>query len=402
MPSSYHAGVSDPGFNPFGGLPFFGDLAKMVAGQGPISWDAARQLALSISTGGESEPNVDPLDRLSFEGLGRVAELHVTTRTGLEVGLARITPVTPSAFALRSLDAYRPLFERLAGSLGANDPTTTDITGFEAGSEEADPEMAMLAGLLRMMSPLTLGMSAGSMVGHLARRSFGQYHLPIPRPAGDEVLVLPRAIDAFADDWSLGRDDLRLWVCLHELTHHAVLAVPHVRSELETLIRHFVSGFRPDSGALSQRLSDLDPDESSMLGIQQMFSDPEVLLGAMSSDQQRATAPRLDALVAVIVGYVDHILDTIGNGLIGSYRVLAEAVRRHRLEADQAEVFVARLLGLSIGQDQIDRGKSFVAGVIERDGDAGLARLWESARCLPTPAEVDAPGLWLARIELSD
>jgi putative hydrolase len=171
---------------------------------------------------------------------------------------------------------------------------------------------------------------------------------------------------------------------------------------LETLIRQFVSGFRPDGNALSQRLNELDPSDSSMLGIQQMFSDPEVLLGAMSSDQQRATAPRLDALVAVIVGYVDHILDTIGNGLIGSYGVLAEAVRRHRLEADQAEVFVARLLGLSIGQDQIDRGKTFVGGVIERAGEAGLARLWESARCLPTPAEVDAPGLWLARIELPD
>ncbi|MGD9794343.1 MAG: zinc-dependent metalloprotease [Acidimicrobiia bacterium] len=393
--------MSDPGFNPFGGLPFFGDLAKMVAGQGPISWDAARQLALSIATGGESEPNVDPLDRLSFEGLGRVAELQVTTRTGLEVGLARITPVTPSMFAMRSLDAYRPLFERLAGSLGASDPATFDPAGFGSG-EEQDPEMAMLAGLLRMMSPLTLGMSAGSMVGHLARRSFGQYHLPIPRPASDEVLVLPRAIDAFAEDWSLGKDDLRLWVCLHELTHHAVLAVPHVRTELEALIRQFVSGFRPDGNALSQRLNELDPTDPSMLGIQQMFSDPEVLLGAMSSDQQRATAPRLDALVAVIVGYVDHILDTIGNGLIGSYRVLAEAVRRHRLEADQAEVFVARLLGLSIGQDQIDRGKTFVGGVIERAGEAGLARLWESARCLPTPAEVDAPGLWLARIELPE
>ena len=27
-----------------------------------------------------------------------------------------------------------------------------------------------------------MGMAAGSMVGHLARASFGQYDLPIPRP----------------------------------------------------------------------------------------------------------------------------------------------------------------------------------------------------------------------------
>jgi uncharacterized protein (DUF2342 family) len=43
-----------------------------------------------------------------------------------------------------------------------------------------------------------------------------------------------------------------------------------------------------------------------------------------------------------------------------------------------------------------------VRGVVERAGDDGLARLWASARELPTPAEMAAPGLWLARIDLPD
>ena len=32
--------------------------------------------------------------------------------------------------------------------------------------------------------------------------------------------------------------------------------------------------------------------------------------------------------------------------------------------------------------------------------EEGLARLWSDERNLPTPAELDAPGLWLARIDL--
>ena len=43
-----------------------------------------------------------------------------------------------------------------------------------------------------------------------------------------------------------------------------------------------------------------------------------------------------------------------------------------------------------------------MAGVVERGGDDQLARLWDSERELPTPAEVDAPGLWMARIDLPD
>jgi uncharacterized protein (DUF2342 family) len=77
-------------------------------------------------------------------------------------------------------------------------------------------------------------------------------------------------------------------------------------------------------------------------------------------------------------------------------------VRRRRVEADPSDRFVERLFGLELTQVAYDRGNGFVAGVVERAGDEGLARLWESDRTLPTPAELDAPGLWLARIDLPE
>ena len=59
-----------------------------------------------------------------------------------------------------------------------------------------------------------------------------------------------------------------------------------------------------------------------------------------------------------------------------------------------------RLLGIDINESTIDRGDAFIDGIIERSGDAGLERLWADELDLPTAAEVDAPGLWLARIGL--
>jgi uncharacterized protein (DUF2342 family) len=55
-----------------------------------------------------------------------------------------------------------------------------------------------------------------------------------------------------------------------------------------------------------------------------------------------------------------------------------------------------------VGPAQYERGRSFVNGVVERAGEEGLARLWHSVRELPIPAEVDAPGLWLERIDIPD
>ncbi len=390
--------MPEPSDDPFRGLPFFGDLARMIAGQGPLSWDAARQFALAIATEGKPEANVDPLDRMRWSELGRVAELHVQQATGMAVShtgaVVEITPVTPGVWAVRALDAYRPLFEKLAGALGQI-PTVGDA------DDPNDPSEQLFGNLMQMLSPMMLGMSAGSMVGHLSRRSFGQYDLPIPRPPSAEVQVVAKTVAAFADDWSLPADDLKLWVCLQELAHHTVLGVPHVRDTLQRLIGEYVAGFRPNPNALEDKLSGLElGDPEGLPDLQRLLGDPEVLLGAMQSPEQLALVPRLDALVAVIVGYVDHVLDVSAGRLIGSSSQIAEAARRHRVEADQSDAFVARLLGLTLTQAAVDRGAAFVDGVVERAGEDGLARLWQDEKFLPTPAEVDAPGLWLARIDL--
>ncbi len=125
-----------------------------------------------------------------------------------------------------------------------------------------------------------------------------------------------------------------------------------------------------------------------------------MLLGALESPAQRALQPRLDAVVAVVIGYVDHIVDEVGRGLVGSSGRIAEAVRRRRVEADASDAYVERLLGLTLGRAQVERGHAFVEGVLERAGQEGLGRLWSSEAVLPTPPEVDAPGLWLARIDI--
>ena len=396
---------SGPPDDPFGGMPFLGDLARMLQQQGSVSWDAARQLAMSIAVGGESEPNVEPLERMRIEQLARVAELQIAQATGLPTSATgqsvSVLPVTRAQWVQRSLDAYRPLFEQLAASLAPE----TEATGAPDDDEPVGQEspMAWLGGLMKMMGPMMLGMTAGSLLGHLARRSFGQYDLPVPRPKSDELLLVASNVDAFGEEWILEGDDLRLWVCLHEIAHHAVLGRPHVRQRLEQLLADYAAGFEPDSSALETRLADLDAGEAeSLQSLQAALSDPEVLLGAIQSPAQRDLLPHLEGFVAVIVGYVDHVMDRVGGTLISGYDMITEAVRRRRVTEDPSDRFVQRLLGLDLTQAAYDRGGAFVAGVVERAGDDGLQRLWQSEGELPTPAEVDAPGLWLARIDLED
>lgn len=383
--------------NPFSGIPFLGDIAKALSGQGPLSWDAARQFAALTAAEGKPERNVDPSIRFAFGELVRIAELHIGSLTGLDTAVAgrspEIVPVTPGVWADRTLEAYRPLFTELATSLGQGAHPSTD--------EPMDPAMAMIAQFGTLMQPMMLGMAVGSMVGHLAKRAFGQYDLPIPRPAGPEILVVPASIDSFAQDWSLPIDELRLWVVLQEVAGHSVMNVAHIRSTLTSLVKRHAGGFRPNPSAVLERMSDLDTGSNDpMVALQSAFSDPGIMLGAVRSPEQEALAPHLDALVAVVIGYVDHVVDLASARLIPNSAQLAEAVRRRRVEASAQDAFVERLLGLHLDRQAVQRGRAFVDGVVERSGQEGLGRLFHSAESLPTPAEVDAPGLWLARLDL--
>ena len=378
--------------DPFSALPMFGELAKALQGQGPLNWDAARQFAQLGSTGGSTEANVDPAVRLAFGDLSRIAWFHVAQLVG---DSAELPPdpqvVTRGQWASGTLDAYRHLFTEMATALGAPAGAEPDPAG--------DPMMAMMAGLSKMMAPAMLGMAVGSMVGQLATRAFGTHDLPIPRQPSTVTLV-PANIDAFASEKDIAADEMRLWVLAHELAGHALFEADHLRDTLSELVRQHVGGFRPDPGAVADRLGALDSEAGDPLAaLQQALGDPEVLLGAVTSPEQLALRPRLDALVAVVVGYTDWIVDAVSVPLIGGKALdIAAAVRERRVERTASDTFVEQLLGIRLGEEQVARGKAFVQGVVDRTDDRGLAPLLQRPDAIPTPNEVDAPGLWLARI----
>lgn len=392
--------ASDDSFeedNPFGGLPFFGDLGKLFNHGGPIAWDVARQFAYQIATEGEAEPNVDPLDRIKLNELARVAELRVADITSLGAGFSdqavSITATTRSEWASKTLDAYQPLLERLAGRL-AKGTESTDVT---------EPEMQMLDGLMRAMNPMMMAMSAGSIAGHLATKAFGNYELPIPRPNA-QLLVVIANVDLFASEWSLPRDDVWLWVCINELATQSVMNVTHVRNEFDRLLNGYVDGFETSPQGLENRFMDLDigsGDPAELQAkLQNALSDPENLLGAVRSDAQSALIPDLNALLCVVVGYVDYVVEKVSRQLLESYESLNEVAKRRRFSASPGDRFVEKLLGVEVTPELLTRGTEFISGVIDRAGESALSRLWTESDALPTPNELDAPGLWLARIDL--
>jgi putative hydrolase len=379
-------------------LPFgFGDLdlnqlMRMLQAGGPVNWEIAAQVAHHVATDGEPERPDDTAAATQMDELARAAQTHVVAETGLSATFAtRVQTTGRTGWVDLHLEALKPVLEALAATLGRALAGSADETSGPAGGDPFSAVMPMLA-------PLLLGVQAGSMIGYLAQHALGRYDLPLPTADPPSLCFVIPNVDGFEESWSLERADLRFTIALHEVVHAAARSVPWVRDRLVSLATDYVSAYEVDPVILRARLGDVDPANPEAL--QSLAERPEELLGAMTSPRQEEMLTRLRVFHSVLDGYGDETLGRIGARLVPSFARIHEAVARHRLERGEASRFVEQLLGLTMEREDYERGAAFCAGVVERAGADALNRLWEDPSMIPTASELEAPGLWLARLEL--
>jgi putative hydrolase len=380
-----------------GGGNFFtqllGDLVSLMGTGGANDRvELARRFAQGVASAGQVEANVDPVERIRLEELLRVAELHVAELTGIAAtgdgAPLSVDAVAPGTWALRTAEDWAFVLD----AMSVPPPAGSADEPHEPDTEPGDPG-AVLGKLMAGMTPMLAALQLGSAVGHLARTTLGQYEIPIwrPRPA---LLVVPANLRRFAEDWSLPIDDVSLWVSLREVTVHAVLGRPHVRQRITELLGEVVGGMAGEAAGVMERLQHLDPSDPDALA--GLLADPDRLMGDTSPARARAAAA-LKAVVAPLLGYVEHVLDGTATRLLGGRGALTEAWRRRQVDRDSPSRTAEALFGMDLGPATVAEGVEFVSGVLDRAGEAGLSRLWSSRFTLPTPAELAAPGLWLER-----
>jgi coenzyme F420 biosynthesis associated uncharacterized protein len=122
------------------------------------------------------------------------------------------------------------------------------------------------------------------------------------------------------------------------------------------------------------------------------------LVALVQSREQRDLLRRLQAVMAVIEGYSEHVMDAVGERVLPGYEKLRAAMDRRRQSRSAPQKVLERLLGLDLKMRQYELGKSFSDAVQKSEGIGVLNLVWEAPDLLPDLYELSHPKRWVTRV----
>jgi coenzyme F420 biosynthesis associated uncharacterized protein len=124
-------------------------------------------------------------------------------------------------------------------------------------------------------------------------------------------------------------------------------------------------------------------------------------LERLMSPAQLETFRRTQALMSLLEGYSNHVMNAAGERLLPSFGQIHARFERRNENRSAVERAIMRITGLDLKMEQYEAGERFVTAVIDARGRAFLNRVWEGPERLPTLDEIRHPASWVSRMEAS-
>jgi coenzyme F420 biosynthesis associated uncharacterized protein len=385
-----------------------------------IDWD------LAISTGvrfARQGPQVSLADARAvvaeLRGLTAVVQQPVREVTGLtsQTSAGPVAVVDRPGWIRANVGGFRVVLEPLAEKLA-----------------ERGNSVPAAGSILSTVGSRVTGVQAGLILAYLSSRVLGQYELFLPPAEGTAAAngangASPNGAGQAADGASqatgaveatdggassVGRltlvapnivmverelgvntHDFRRWVCLHEETHRVQFtSVPWLREYVQGMMTEFLLASDLDPGAIAERMR---AAAGAVAGAVR-GGDGESLIEAMQTPAQRALLDKLTAVMTLVEGHGDYVMDAVGPQVVPSVAQIREKFNARRGSGGRAEQILRRILGIDLKMKQYAEGSRFVRTVVDEVGMTGFNRVWTSPETLPTRTELAQPADWLARV----
>ncbi len=346
-----------------------------------IDWAQARSVALRVSQWEQAPVGERAFRREQYMRLVKQSEPLIAAYLGVQLPepISRVYVHDRREWLEANFTSFEQLFQPI-----------------EAIYEEHGGRSAA-ALLLGDLNGKFLGAQMGVLLGYLARRVLGQYDLsllsPDPATRGALYFVEPN-IARLQGQLGLNDEDFRLWIALHEATHAFEFeAYPWVRQHFRDLLQQYFDQLNSQLESLGSSLPQM------LVRIAQGWGSGQHWIELVLTPEQRRIFDQLQALMSIVEGYGNHIMNAVGRQLLPTFEQIERRIAQRQSSKTLIELLFNRITGMDLKLAQYQQGEAFVNAVTEARGAAFAARVWERVEHLPTMDEIRNPQRWIARME---
>ena len=361
-----------------------GRRAEWAARRGLVDWAAVERLAIARV---ERAPGrLSRLELDAAEGAYREAMSKVVPRLGEALGtplpgvVERASVVDRAGWVRANVGTFKTLITRIeADLLDQVVPTGGGLT------------RATMALANRWVTSRQLGF----LLGFMGTRVLGQYDLAILSAEAEDgkLLFVEENIRGTAHALGIPVAPFRTWIALHETTHAFEFEGnrwlrPYLAERLERQLSLF-SGSAATLGRDTRR---------AITRALRGEASGEHWLEWLMTDEQRRLFRETQAVMSLLEGFSDYIMDEVGRGLVPEVEMISARFHDRRQRRTPFERAILRITGMDLKMEQYERGEKFVRAVAEARGRPALSRIWEGPHTLPRPEEIADPSRWIARV----
>ncbi len=363
-------------------------LERSARGAGLVDWDRVEGIAigrLRRAPGALDEADLRATEASYATAMARVVPA-LAAHLGAELPgvVDRVAVVDRAAWVRANTQVFAGLISRIEGNL------LDQMLPSGSGIGKATVTLAN-----RWVTSRQLGL----LLGFLGQRVLGQYDLALlsAETTPGRLLFVEENIRQTAKVMDVPLEPFRTWIALHETTHaYEFEAHPWLRPYL--------------AGRLERQLS-LFSDDASTLGRETVRALGAALRGdgrrddahwleRLMTDEQRALFRETQAVMSLLEGFGDHVMDAVGRDLVPDVERISARFHGRRTQRTPFERAMLRITGMDLKMEQYRKGETFVAAIERAAGAVALRRLWDGPETLPTSAEIETPDAWVRRMGL--
>ncbi len=357
-------------------------------GDGLIGWDHVREIAVAALELQRGKPQPISGETVGqYQGMLADAQRQVADYTGLRATKlpAEVEVFTQEDWIDANIVSFKFLFDPISERYVRLIEELEEQQGGGRGARRA--------------ARAVLSVQVGIIMGYLARNVLGQFDLSIPEPErGGRLYVVETNVGRVQMEMNLEPLEFRQWITLHEVTHSFEFhcndwlrdyLTGSMKEYLDTINWRGLS--RPELFRKIRAERSNVPDEDALKA--------GGLINIIATPEQRAVLARLQAVMSVLEGYSNHVMDGVGKDLLPSYDVMKRRFERRRESKSGAERLFQRLIGISLKLQQYKVGQAFVDAVVNQEGIDFLNRVWVQAENMPSLEEVNSPAIWIDRMK---